>query len=293
MPKNFPLLIDILALTKPRIIVLLGITCLAGYLVGSRGNVDLLHPLTAFLTVFGLALTAGGANAVNMWYDRDIDKLMKRTQKRPLPTGRMTPGQVLSVGISFGVLGTLLLGVFVNWLTAAMAASGYLFYVLIYTMLLKRRTVQNIVIGGAAGAFPPLVGWAAAQNSVGDVVPWLMFLIIFMWTPPHFWALALRVNTDYTKAGIPMLPVVKGEAEAKAQIVFYMLLLIPVTLGIGAFAPFGFLYLGCAAILGGVWLYKGLKLMYAPDIKRAGDVFAYSLTYLALLFAAMVIDTFV
>ena len=284
---------DVMMLTKPRIVLLLVITCLAGMLVAAKGNRDLLDPFTIVVTMFGLAMSAGGANAVNMWYDRDIDKVMKRTQKRPIPAGRMKPSTVLFIGILFGVVSTVLLAVLVNPLTAAMALSGYLFYVFIYTMYLKRRTVQNIVIGGAAGSFPPLVGWAAIQNSVVDPIPWGMFLVIFLWTPPHFWALALKVNEDYTKAGIPMMPVVKGEVETKAQIVYYMLLLIPVTLAFGLFPPFGYIYLAAAVALNIWWTYHCVKLMYADGIAGAPKVFFVSLYYLAWLFAAMVVDAFV
>jgi protoheme IX farnesyltransferase len=281
-------------LTKPRIILLLVITCLCAMLVASGGNTDLLGVGLIFNTCLGLALSAGGANAVNMWYDRDIDAVMVRTRNRPLPGGRMKPAFVLGYGVFLGVISTAYLIVTVNVWTAAMALSGYLFYVLVYTFVLKRRTVQNIVIGGAAGAFPPLVGWAAVQNSVADWAPWMMFAIIFLWTPPHFWALALRKNADYTKAGVPMLPVVRGEVETKAQIVYYMLILIPVTLWMVLLQPsFGIIYFSSAIVLGAVWLYKCVKLMRTDGTELAMDAFKFSLTYLALLFGAMVVDTFV
>ena len=285
---------DLIMLTKPRIIVLLVITCLCAMLVASKGNLDLLSWSLVFHTCFGLALSAGGANAINMWYDRDIDAIMTRTRNRPLPGGRMQPATVLAYGVVLGVVSTAYLALLVNVWTAAMALSGYVFYVFIYTFMLKRRTVQNIVIGGAAGAFPPLVGWAAVQNGVMDWVPWMMFAIIFLWTPPHFWALALRKNTDYTKAGVPMLPVIKGEAETKAQIVYYMLLLIPVTLWLTVLQPaFGPIYFVSAAILGAIWLYKCVRLMRTDGTELAMDAFKFSLSYLALLFAAMVVDTFI
>ena len=230
---------------------------------------------------------------INMWYDHDIDKIMERTKNRPIPAGRIQRNTALYLGIFLGAFSTLLLGFLVNWIAALMALSGYLFYVFIYTMFLKRRTSQNIVIGGAAGAFPPLVGWAAVQGDVNSLVPWLMFAVIFFWTPPHFWALALRKCKDYTKAGVPMLPVVKGDAETKIQMLYYMLILIPVSLAFGLFAPFGFIYLITAVILGGIWLYKIVKLMYAEDNDRALDVFMFSLYYLSILFTAMVVDTFI
>lgn len=284
---------DVFALMKPRIILLLVITCMGGYLVASKGMLELMSLQTAIITALGLALSAGGANTINMWYDRDIDVVMSRTQKRPLPQGRMKPNTVLFLGIFWGIVSHTLLWFMVNPLTSLMALCGYLFYVFVYTMFLKRRTVQNIVIGGAAGAFPPLVGWAAVQNNLNDIVPWAMFAIIFLWTPPHFWALALKKCSDYTKAHVPMLPVVKGEHETKVQIVYYMLVLIPVTLVIAMAYPFGWIYFICAAVLGAVWLYKAVKLMYEDGIGRSMDVFWFSLHYLALIFAAMVLDTFV
>lgn len=283
---------DIFALTKPRIILLLVITCVAGMLVATKGNVDLLNFSIIFLTPLGLALTAGGANAINMWYDKDIDAIMSRTKLRPIPAGRLSPQVVLCAGGVMFVLGAALLAFFVNFWAAGMAAAGGLFYVFIYTMLLKRRTVQNIVIGGAAGSFPPVVGWAAVQNSISDPLPWVMFTIIFLWTPPHFWALALKVNKDYTQAKIPMLPVVKGEAETKAQIVYYTVALLAASLAAGLLPPLGYIYTLAALALGGWWLWHTLKLMYAPGIGHAPYVFKLSLYYLAFLFAAMVGDTF-
>lgn len=280
-------------LMKPRIIQLLVITCVGSMFVATKGNLDLISFELLFWTCVGLSLSAGGANMVNMWYDRDIDKVMQRTKRRPIPSGKLKPNVALYGGIFLGVFSHLLLWFHVNQLTAWMATCGYLFYVFIYTMFLKRRTVHNIVIGGAAGSFPPLVGWAAVQNSVLDWTPWAMFLIIFLWTPPHFWALSLRKCSDYTKAGVPMLPVVRGDAETKVQIVYYMLILIPVTLSLVSFSYFGFLYLVSAAILGAVWLYKAVRLMYEDGTDRAMDVFFFSLFYLAGLFLAMVIDTFV
>lgn len=287
------LLRDLVMLAKPRIVILLLITCACALLVASKGNTDLLHIDIIALTLLGLALSASGANMVNMWFDRDIDILMTRTQNRPIPAGRMQPGTVLTLGVALGVLSFIFLWFSVNFLTAAMSLSGYLFYVFIYTMLLKRRTVQNIVIGGAAGSFPPLVGWAAVQNEVVSFIPWAMFAIIFLWTPPHFWALALKANKDYTRAKVPMLPVVKGVRETKIQILYYLLLLLPVTLLLAAVPPFGLIYLLIAAVLGGIWLYKAVKLLYAEGIDLAMDNFKFSLVYLALLFIAMVVDTFI
>ena len=284
---------DIIALAKPRIILLLVITCLGAMFVATRGNLDLISTPLAFWTCLGLALSAAGANMVNMWYDRDIDAIMSRTQKRPLPQGRLHPLFVLGLGIACGAGAFFLLWHMVNLLTAQMAAAGYLFYVFIYTMLLKRRTVQNIVIGGAAGAFPPLVGWAAVQNSL-DPTAWFMFAVIFFWTPPHFWALALYKCKDYTNAGIPMLPVVKGDDVTKRQMMFYLMILVSITLSAVLFEPtFGLIYFLSAFVLGCIWTFKTFRLMRADDIAYAPDVFKFSLYYLALLFAVMVIDTFV
>lgn len=289
MPQFFR---DILALAKPRIITLLVITCAGAMFVATHGNTYLISWHLIMWTCSGLALSAAGANMVNMWYDRDIDKVMSRTQKRPLPQGRLHPAFVLGLGIACGAGAFFMLWAKVNLLTAEMALSGYLFYTLIYTMLLKRRTVQNIVIGGAAGAFPPLVGWAAVQNSL-DPTAWLMFAIIFFWTPPHFWALALYKCKDYTKAGIPMLPVVKGDDVTKRQMMFYLLILIPITLSALIFEPsFGMIYLLTAFGLGGIWLFKMFRLFKADDVALAPDVFKFSLYYLAFLFLAMVVDTF-
>lgn len=284
---------DIIALSKPRIILLLVITCLGAMFVATRGNMYLISFPLAFWTCLGLALSAAGANMVNMWYDRDIDAVMSRTIKRPLPQGRLHPLFVLGLGGVLGVSAFILLWCTVNLLTALMAASGYLFYVFIYTMFLKRRTVQNIVIGGAAGAFPPLVGWAAVQNSL-DPTAWFMFAVIFFWTPPHFWALALYKCKDYTKAGVPMLPVVKGDDVTKRQMMIYLLILVGITLSAILFEPtFSMIYLLSAFALGGIWIYKTFRLMRADDVAYAPDVFKFSLYYLALLFLAMVVDTFV
>lgn len=287
---------DILMLGKPRIVFLLAITCGAGYLVATKGNPDLFSFVDFMTTITGLSISAMGANTVNMWWDRDIDRLMNRTKNRPLPAGRWQPPYVLALGLFWGILSTLLLWYCVNPMTALMALAGYAFYVIIYTMLLKRRTVQNIVIGGAAGAFPPLVGWAAVQGTVIDPVAWMMFATIFLWTPPHFWALALMTNADYTRANIPMMPVVRGETETRYQILFYMALLLPFTLCLGFFAPFGFIYVAAAAILNAWWIWTAIRLINTPKAeayRRAQRVFLVSLYYLAFIFLAMVVDTFI
>ncbi|MFZ2587164.1 MAG: heme o synthase [Alphaproteobacteria bacterium] len=288
---------DIIALAKPRIIVLLAITCLAGSLVAAKGNWELLawRADAVVWGLLGLVLSASGANMLNMWFDRDIDPLMKRTRTRPIPAGRMAPATVLVLGVTTLVLGGLAASM-ANMLTAAMALAGGLFYVLVYTMVLKRNTVQNIVIGGAAGAFPPVVGWAAVQGDASTLLPWLMFGVVFLWTPPHFWALALMANTDYTKAGVPMYPVVYGEAATRIAMMRYLWVLVAFTLLGGLLPPLGWLYTCAALGLGLWWGMACYRLLHAPqptseNMQPARLVFIRSLYYLALLFAAMVGDS--
>lgn len=287
---------DYATLGKPRILMLLAITCMAAMLVAAKGNFDLLLPVPALGALAGLVMSAAGANAVNMWYDRDIDPLMLRTRTRPIAAGRITPRAGLTYGITHIVLGTLVAGIAANPLTGAMALSGALFYVFIYTIWLKRRTPQNIVIGGAAGAFPPLVGWAAVQNDLSHPLPWLMFAIIFFWTPPHFWALALISNADYTKANVPMYPVSHGEAATRLAMVRYLLLLIPLTLLPALWAPVGAFYAVTALALGLWWFTSAWRLLHAPqptseNLLPAKVVFRRSLSYLALIFLALVVDS--
>ncbi len=299
MPAAVPLWRDLLALAKPRIILLLGITCLCGGLVAVKGNVDVLTLQLGniLLGTFGLCVAAAGANSVNMAWDRDIDPLMQRTANRPLPQGRLGHRFVYLWGSLLIALGTLLAATAHPW-AGLMNLAGALFYVLIYTMLLKRHTVQNIVIGGAAGAFPPLVGWAAVQGDITHPLPWLMFAIIFFWTPPHFWALALFMNADYTKAKIPMYPVVHGAAATRMMIVRYLLVLIPVTMLGGLYAPLGWLYSVSALGLGLWWGLAAWQLLQATEDPAQQDTlarltFRRSLYYLAWLFAAMVVDSFI
>ncbi len=285
-------------LAKPRIILLLAITCVCGGLVASKGNTSLLWlslPALGWGTL-GLVLSAAGANAVNMWWDRDIDRLMVRTQNRPLPQNHLSASFVLGWGCMLVCLGTAAAAV-ASPMAGLMALAGALFYIGIYTMWLKRRTVQNIVIGGAAGAFPPLVGWAAVQGDVSHPLPWLMFAIIFLWTPPHFWALALLANTDYTRAGIPMYPVVKGEAATRLEMMRYLVVLVAATLLGGLFAPLGWIYTAAAVGLGVWWGLACWKLLHSPlstaeNPAPARRVFRISLLYLAWVFVAMVADSF-
>jgi protoheme IX farnesyltransferase len=278
---------DYATLTKPRIMTLLLLTGACGMVVGARG----LPSATLFAaTMAGLALACGGASALNHVLDADIDRLMgKRTQKRPVAAGRIEPGRALEFGLALSAFSFVLLASAVNVLTAALALAGNLFYVLVYTRWLKRSTPQNIVIGGAAGAVPPLVGWAAATGNL--TVPALfLFLIVFFWTPPHFWALALLIRDNYAAAKVPMLPVVRGERETLRQIVVYTLVLIAVTLLPFAWGTLGVAYAVAALALGGTFLVLTLRLRRAPSRPRASLLFHYSLLYLALLFVAMAVD---
>jgi protoheme IX farnesyltransferase len=276
---------DLIALTKPRIISLLLVTTIAPMFVAGRPSWSLV--LWVFI---GGYMMAGGANAVNMYMDRDIDDRMSRTRLRPIPSGRMQPREVLAFGILLSTSATFLLAQTANVLTAALALAGFYFYVFIYTRWLKRTTPQNIVIGGAAGAFPPLVGWAAMTNRV-DLFAVYLFLIIFYWTPPHFWALALLKQKDYGKAGVPMAPLVWGERETKRQMFWYTLILIPLTLLPYAFGVLGPVYLVLAALLGAKFIYEVVRVARAVEwTKPAWHLYKFSLLYLALLFAAMVVD---
>ena len=276
---------DLVALTKPRIISLLLVTTIAPmYVAGSPA-------WTLVLAVFvGGYLMAGGANAVNMYMDRDIDDRMARTRLRPIPSGRMQAEAVLAFGILCATTATFLLARAANVLTAGLALGGFYTYVFIYTRWLKRSSPQNIVIGGAAGAFPPLVGWAAVTGRV-DLMSIYLFLIIFYWTPPHFWALALNKQRDYSKAGVPMAPLVWGERETMRNMLWYTMILIPITLLPSAFGALGIPYFVMAAALG-AWLLVGvLRVMRAAEFpKPAWALYKFSLLYLALLFAAMVVD---
>jgi protoheme IX farnesyltransferase len=276
---------DYLTLTKPRIMTLLLFTGAAGMFVGAQG----VPPLDLFLvTMTGLALACGGASALNHVLDRDIDRLMgSRTRNRPVASGRVTPAQALEFGLVLSAVSFALLASAVNLLTATLALVGNLFYVVVYTHWLKRSTPQNIVIGGAAGAVPPLVGYAAASGSLGLPALWL-FLIVFLWTPPHFWALALMIKKAYASAGIPMLPVVRGDVETARQILLYSLGLVAFTVVVGVWL--GPLYTAAAVVLGGALLVLAALLRRDLTKARAQLLFHYSLAYLALLFAAAAVD---
>ncbi len=276
---------DYVTLTKPRIMSLLLVTGAAGMFVGA-GGVPSGWLFAAAMT--GLALACGGARALHPVLDADRDRLMgKRTQKRPVAAGRVAPARALEFGLTLSALSFVLLASTVNVLTAALALVGNLFYVVVYTRWLKRATPQNIVIGGAAGAVPPLVGYAAASGNLGLPALWL-FLIVFLWTPPHFWALALLIKENYAAAKVPMLPVVRGDAETTRQIVRYSVVLVAFTLAVGFWL--GPLYSAAALLLGGVFLALAWQLRRSPTRRNAGVLFHYSLLYLALLFVAAAVD---
>jgi protoheme IX farnesyltransferase len=277
---------DYITLTKPRIMTLLLLTGAAGMFVGAQG----VPPLGVFaVTMSGLALACGGASALNHVLDRDLDRLMRRTGHRPVAEKRVAPERAVEFGLALMAFSFVLLASLVNVLTAVLALVGGLFYVLVYTRWLKRTTPQNIVIGGAAGAVPPLVGWAAATGNL-SVPALFLFLIVFFWTPPHFWALALVIKRDYAAAQVPMLPVVRGDDETARQIVWYSLVLVAVTLLPFAWHTAGVAYLVAAVLLGAIFLRFAWRLRRETTTARAGALFRYSLLYLALLFVALALD---
>ena len=278
-----------LALTKPRIIELLLVTTVPTMIV-AEGGLPSIALMVA--TVAGGTLAAGGANAINMYVDRDIDAIMERTKDRPLPAGEVTPRAALTFAIGIEVLAFVELWALVNLLSAALAVGACLFYVFVYTLWLKRSSSQNIVIGGAAGAAPVLIGWAAVTNSL-DWAPIVLFLIIFIWTPPHFWALAIRYREDYSAASVPMLPSVTTLRATAVQIVAYSVVLWALTLVFAPVAGMGGIYLGTAAISGAVFCGMGATLLRAPTPENAMRLFGFSITYLTLLFAAMAVDELV
>jgi heme o synthase len=275
---------DYVALTKPKVQSLLLLTTVTTMLVAGSPSVSLV-----LLTCIGGYLSAGGAGAVNHWFDRDIDAQMARTATRPIPSGRVAPSAALAFGCGLAALSLAELSLFVNVTAALLSFSGFLGYVFVYTVWLKRRTPQNIVIGGAAGAVPPLVGWAAVRGSVGGTAI-LLFAIVFFWTPPHFWALSLLMKDEYAKVGVPMLPVVRGEAETRRQILLYSVLLYAVTQLPFCAGGFGAIYLVASLFLGGAFIGGAVQLARRADRRSALKLYLFSLLYLALLFCAMVAD---
>ncbi len=276
---------DYLALMKPRVMSLVVFTALAGLLV-APGH---LHPVLAAFSLLCIAVGAGAAGALNMWYDADIDAVMTRTAGRPIPAGRVTPGEALAFGMTLAVGSVVMLGLMINVLAAALLAFTIFFYAVVYTMWLKRSTPQNIVIGGAAGAFPPMIGWAAATGGIG-VEAVLLFLIIFFWTPPHFWALGLLRTEEYARAGVPMLPVVAGPEETRRQILIYSAVLAPVGALPWLFGHAGMAY-GISALAGGALMIAlSWQLWRAPSDRIAKRLFAFSIVYLFALFAVLLAE---
>ena len=280
---------DYVALTKPRIVSLLLFTALGGMFLAARGVPDV---STVVLVMVGGALAAGGAHAINHFLDRDVDARMKRTRDRPVASGRVSSAQALVFGLGLNLVAFSLLSTLVNLLAAAITMGGTLIYVFVYTLALKRTTPQNIVIGGAAGAVPPMVGWAAVTGHL-DLPALYLFAIVFFWTPPHFWALALLIKDDYARADIPMLPVVSGVQETKRSILLYTFLLVALTLMFFTTSAVGWVYFGSSLVLGGAFVFYAWRLLRKPDIAGAKQLYLYSLLYLALLFSAIIADSLV
>jgi protoheme IX farnesyltransferase len=278
---------DYLALMKPRVMSLVVFTALTGLAVAPAP----IHPVIGFTALLCIAVGAGAAGALNMWYDADIDARMMRTARRPVPMGRVQPGEALAFGLTLAGFSVVTLGLMVSWTAAALLAFTIFFYAVIYTAWLKRATPQNIVIGGAAGAFPPMIGWAATTGSL-SLEPVLLFLIIFFWTPPHFWALALYRTDDYARAGVPMLPVVAGDDTTRLQILLYTLMLVPLGLAPWIFGFAGILYGATAAVAGAVMLLLAWQVYHErrPADRASRNLFAFSILYLFLLFAVLLVE---
>jgi protoheme IX farnesyltransferase len=283
---------DYVALLKPRVMSLVVFTALVGLIV-APGSVD---PMIAFTAILFIAMGGGASGALNMWYDADIDAVMRRTARRPVPAGKVTAGEALSLGMWLSAISVAMLGLATNWLAAALLAFTIFFYAVIYTMWLKRATPQNIVIGGAAGAFPPMIGWAAATGSI-SIEAILMFGLIFIWTPPHFWALALFMKSDYHKAKVPMLTVTHGRRETRRQILIYTLVLVPVAFGLAFTSIAGPAYLASAIVLNAIFLKGAWAIWLRDETAAEADGYAvekrffrFSLSYLFLHFGALLVD---
>ena len=296
LPTTSPILADwrdLVALTKPRVMSLVVFTGLCGLLVAPVP----VHPVLGFAAILCIALGAGAAGALNQWYEADLDAKMKRTAKRPLPAGRMTRQTALHFGVGLAAFSVVLMDLAANHLAAAILAVSILFYVLIYTVWLKRRTAQNIVIGGAAGAFPPLIGWAAATGDI-SALPVLLFAIIFLWTPPHFWALSLFIKTDYAAAGVPMLPVVAGITNTRRQVMLYTLPMAAAAIAPWAMGLTGWIYGAASIVLNAMFLVLAARVLANKATEPAAmkpekQLFAFSILYLFVLFAALVVDRWV
>ncbi|MED5337133.1 MAG: heme o synthase [Pseudomonadota bacterium] len=276
---------DYIALLKPRVMSLVIFTAFVGYVLAPGA----LHPVLGAIAILAVAVGAGASGAINMWYDRDIDAVMARTKGRPIPAGRVNADEALAFGVVLSIGSVVVMGLAVNWLAAGLLALTIGYYVFFYTMWLKRRTPQNIVVGGAAGAFPPMIGWAAATGEV-SIESLVLFAIIFMWTPPHFWALALYRSGDYRAAGVPMLPVVAGRAETRRQIVIYSVLLAPLGVApwwLGFAGPF---YGSVAAVLGGVFLLGAVRVWRDDQERHCRQLFGFSILYLFAIFAMLLVD---
>ncbi len=280
-----PSVTDFWSLLKPRVMSLVIFTGFAGmYLAPGE-----IHPLVFCVSLFAIAAGAGASGAINQWYDRDIDAVMTRTQSRPIPAGLMEPAEALTMGLVISALSVLVLGLAANWLAAGLLAFTIFFYGVVYTIWLKRRTPQNIVIGGAAGALPPVIGWAAVTGSLA-VEPLVLFALIFIWTPPHFWALALFRNEDYTRAKVPMLPVVAGEMETRKQILIYAVLLAPLGVAPWIIGLVSVFYGGLASAAGALFIFLSWQLFRSGDHVAARRLFGFSILYLFVLFLALVVD---
>lgn len=280
---------DYIALLKPRVMSLVVFTGLAGMVIAP--GFTSMNPLLSITAIFALTIGAGAASAANMWYERDSDAVMKRTANRPLPRGLIAPDDALAFAVILSILAITLMALATNWVAAALLAGANLFYVLVYTIWLKHRTPQNIVIGGAAGAFPPMIGWAAVTGDI-SLLSVLLFVIIFLWTPPHFWALALFANEDYKRAGIPMLPVTHGEKATKIQMLIYTLILAPVAVAPWALGMTGAIYGISALVLNLLFILSGVRVLKTDTLKPARQMFGYSVFYLFALFLALMLDQF-
>ena len=282
--------IDYFILMKPRVMSLVVFTAFVGYFVGLSDNIDPLNPILATIGIFAIAIGAGASGALNQWYERDIDSIMKRTKNRPIPSKRIEPSEALTFGIILSFISVIILGLAINWFSAFLLSFTIIFYAVIYTVLLKRSTIQNIVIGGASGAFPPVIGYSLIDGSI-SVEPLLLFGIIFLWTPPHFWALALLRQNEYKLANIPMLPVIYGEKTTRKYILYYVLLLVPFSLLPFTLGYSSLVYLSVSIILGFEFLRRTHALIKVKT-NSENKLFLFSITYLFLLFLSVCLDKF-